>query len=257
MTHGGVAPTAWRTPRGWTLRYSPITGSTNDDAKAAVRVGVPDRTVFLADAQRQGRGRLDRVWVAPPGSSLLFSVVLQRDLPAIDLTVLCSVSVAEAIAENTGLPARIKWPNDVMLGDRKTCGILTEVVSHGGTPSAIVGIGLNVNLDPRAAGLPETATSLSHELGQSVSREAMLYAVLTYVGRRLALADAALLPALRAEWEALLWRRRQRIGVSQDGDVLHGIVEGLSASGALLLRQDDGRCIEVTVGDVLPPSRSP
>jgi BirA family biotin operon repressor/biotin-[acetyl-CoA-carboxylase] ligase len=206
--------------------------------------------VFLADAQRHGRGRLDRVWVAPPGSSLLCSVVIERDLPPVDLTALCSVSIAEAIAEVTGLHARIKWPNDVMVQDRKTCGILTEVVRRGGTAAAIVGIGLNVNLDPAAAGLPETATSLSHEIGAWVDRPSLLAAILARITARLARGDTALLCEVRRDWEALLWRRRQQIVVRQDGLALHGIVEGLAPSGALLLRQDDGRLVEVTVGDV-------
>src|SRR5947209_6344375 len=99
----GAEPAPWRVPSGWTMCYSPVTGSTNDDAKAAVHAGVADRTVFLADTQRHGRGRLDRVWIAPTGSSLLFSIVLRRALPAVDLTALCSVSIVEAIMGLTGL----------------------------------------------------------------------------------------------------------------------------------------------------------
>jgi len=207
--------------------------------------------VFLADHQLRGRGRLGRQWLAPPGSSLLFSVVLRRDLPAVELTSLCSVSVVEAIQEVTGLSARIKWPNDVMIDQRKTCGVLTEVVGSVGQSATIVGVGINVNLDPHACDLPETTTSLSHESGSRVSREDLLYAALSQVESRLAQGELEMLQRLRARWEELLWRRHQRISVAQDGEVLTGIVEGLSTSGALRLRQEDGRVVEVTVGDVL------
>ena len=249
-----TATPPWHVPPGWAVHYSSATGSTSDDAKAAVREGVADRTVFLADVQRQGRGRLDRTWIAPPGTGLLFSIVLRSDLPPIHLTALCSVSVAESIADLTGLQARIKWPNDVMVQDRKTCGILTEVIAFGGATFAIIGIGLNVNLDPAIAGLPPTATSLSHEVGTRVSRRRLLDVTLSRIDTRLALDANALLRDVRAKWEALLWRRRQRIVVSQDGTTLHGIVEGLAPSGALLLRQDDGLRLEITVGDVASES---
>jgi BirA family biotin operon repressor/biotin-[acetyl-CoA-carboxylase] ligase len=160
--------------------------------------------------------------------------------------------VAEAIETVTGLPPRIKWPNDVMVRDRKVCGILTEAVAGGpGGGLAIVGIGLNVNLDPSAAGLPSTATSLSLEFGAPLRREPLLRAILSRVAARLALEDATLVAQVYRRWEALLWRRHQQVRVDQDGTTVHGVVEGLAASGALRLRRQDGTVLELAVGEIV------
>lgn len=240
----------WPVPPGWILHPVNITDSTNDDAKVAVRTGCPDRTVFLADEQRSGRGRLGRSWIAPAGSSLLVSVVLHRPLPPIALTAATSVAVAGAIRSITGRAAQVKWPNDVMVADRKVCGILTEVVLHEGCPRTIVGIGLNVNLDPAAAGLPPTATSLSAGAGRAFSRQELLTAILTRLDGCLAMTDAQFAPYVWHRWHELLWRRDQTIRVDQEGSSISGIVDGIGASGALLVRLADGSVVEITTGDV-------
>ena len=227
-----------------------MTGSTNDDARELALAGCPDRTIVVADEQRNGRGRLGRRWIAPPASSLLVSLILRRPVPSILLTALCSIAVVESIADLTGLVARIKWPNDVMLGGKKVCGILTDVLSRDDQPITVVGVGLNVNLIPTAAGLPSTAGSLSSELGRNVDRAALLEALLGRIDRHLKLADEGLRSKIWSRWEALLWRRRQAVRVEQDGPTLYGVVEGLSPSGALRLRAPDGELIEVSVGDV-------
>lgn len=246
-------PVDWLVPPGWILHPVTITDSTNDDAKAAVRVGCPDRTVFLADEQRNGRGRVGRSWIAPAGSSLLVSVVLHRPLPPIVLTAACSVAVAGAIRSITGLAAQVKWPNDVMVADRKVCGILTEVVLHEGCPRTIVGIGLNVNLDPVAAGLPPTATSLSASAGRVFSRQELLTGLLTGLDGCLALTDVEFVPYVWNRWHELLWRRDQTIRVDREGNSISGIVAGIRASGALLVRLADGSVVEITTGDVFGP----
>jgi len=203
----------------------------------------------LADEQRAGRGRLGRRWLAPPRSSLLFSIVLRRALEAIHCTAACSVAVTEAVQQVTSLEPRIKWPNDVMLRDLKVCGVLTEVLVHGGRKATIVGVGLNVNLDPEEAGLPTTATSLAHECGTELSRAGVLRAILERLDAYLALDDAALGPIVQARWESLLWRRWQEVRIDQGGASLSGVVEGLAPSGALLIRTAGG-VVEVAVGDV-------
>lgn len=243
-------PTDWRVPPGWILHPVDITGSTNDDAKVAVRSGCPDRTVFLADEQRHGRGRLGRSWTAPAGSSLLLSVVLYRRLPAIVLTAACSVAVVGAIRATAGLSARVKWPNDVMVADQKVCGILTEVVPYEGCPRTIVGVGLNVNIDPVAAGLPPTATSLSACAGRAFSRQELLTGMLTGLDGCLAMRDAQLVSHVWDRWHELLWRRDQTVRVDREGTSVSGIVEGVAASGALRVRLANGSVTEILTGDV-------
>jgi len=205
----------------------------------------------LADEQRAGRGRLGRTWTAPARSSLLLSIVFRRSNAPIYLTALSSLSIAEAIRECTGLAARIKWPNDVMIGSQKVCGILSEAIWQEQPQVTIVGIGLNVNMDPHGAGLPTTATSLSRELGRTISREELLTRILRRLDHHLARSDGRLDGYIRPQWEALLWRQHQAVRIDRDGTLLHGTIEGLTASGALLLRQPDGSVAEIIVGDLL------
>jgi BirA family transcriptional regulator, biotin operon repressor / biotin---[acetyl-CoA-carboxylase] ligase len=244
-------PSSWPVPAGWSLRYLPVTGSTNDDAKRAARSGCPELTVFLADEQLRGRGRLGREWRAPAGGALLFSILLRRPVTPVLLTALCSVSVVEAITECTGLDPRIKWPNDVMLGERKVCGILSEVVADARRPITVVGIGLNVNLDPQAAGLPPMATSLSNHLGTSVRRGQLFAAIIRRIDDRFRQSMSAHADLI-ARWQELLWRRWQEVRIDQADQSLRGIVLGLSANGALRV-QDERGITEILVGDVLPP----
>ncbi len=244
---------SWSVPHGWALTYLVRTTSTNDDAKRAALAGCPDRTVILAEEQTAGRGRLGRAWLAPPASCLLFSLVLRQPLSPVLLVALCSISVAEAIQAATEIEARIKWPNDVMLNDRKVCGVLAEVVGQADTRATIVGIGVNVNLDPSSAGLPATATSLSDATGRVWSRPKLLGAILAGVDMRYALPHSELGQTVWGRWQSLLWRRRQLVRVDTTDEILVGTVEGLSPSGSLLVRERDGRRREVSVGDVLLP----
>jgi BirA family biotin operon repressor/biotin-[acetyl-CoA-carboxylase] ligase len=169
------------------------------------------------------------------------------------LVALCSVSIADALGEQTQLAPRIKWPNDIMLNDHKLGGLLAEVASHADARGTVVGIGLNVNLDPVDAGLPATATSLSHEGGRAWSRPALLGAIVSQIDRTYSLQPGEIVHSVWPRWERLLWRRRQRVRVDTSDDILHGIVEGLAPSGALRIRRDNGRMVEVNVGDVLAP----
>jgi BirA family transcriptional regulator, biotin operon repressor / biotin---[acetyl-CoA-carboxylase] ligase len=125
------------------------TGSTNLDLREASLDGAPEGTVLLAEEQRTGRGRLGRVWQAPPRSSLSVSVLLRPPGSGTGpwgwLPLLAGVAVADAVAATAGLAARLKWPNDVLLGELKVAGVLVEVVPLPAGPAAVVGIGLNVS----------------------------------------------------------------------------------------------------------------
>lgn len=142
--------------------------STNALAAAALREGAAEGLVVVADHQTAGRGRLDRVWTTPPGAALTFSVVLSPAPVPLErwpwLPLLTGVAVAEGVRRATGLDAGVKWPNDVLIGDRKVAGILAERVEGAHGPAVVVGVGLNVGM--RAEELPApAATSLALELG--------------------------------------------------------------------------------------------
>ena len=141
----GLALPAWR--------YCELVGSTNDFALAWGEAGAADGSLVVADEQTAGRGRLDRRWFTPPGAALAFSLVL-RPNPA-ELTCVArfsplgALAVQQALAVNLNLPAEIKWPNDVLVGRRKVCGILAESTWQGETLTALV-LGIGVNITPAA-----------------------------------------------------------------------------------------------------------
>jgi BirA family biotin operon repressor/biotin-[acetyl-CoA-carboxylase] ligase len=181
---------------GRNLIYSLELPSTNDEARRLAEAGAPEGTVVVADHQTAGRGRQGRRWVAPPGSSLLFSIVF-RPLLAPQrlqrLTMITGLAILDALSEQTGIRPALKWPNDIVLKGEKMGGILAELQLSGDRADhAIVGIGLNINLDPKD--LPDRllvpATSVSCVLGRPVSRATLLVAILHAIEiRYLALLD--------------------------------------------------------------------
>jgi len=237
------------------IQYLPTTGSTNDVARDLAEKGAPEGTIVIAESQIKGRGRLGRTWHSPLGAGLYFSIVLRPRLDPSDLpkiTLLAGTAVAESIEKTTGLHPVIKWPNDLLVGDRKVGGILTELVMKGERLEyAIVGLGLNVNLDftpPEVAFLREQATSLARELGAPVAREPLLACILNRLEvHYLALCDGW---SPHQAWAARLVTLGQRVAVSGPGDELEGWAEGVDPDGGLLLRLKDGQVVRVLAGDV-------
>jgi BirA family biotin operon repressor/biotin-[acetyl-CoA-carboxylase] ligase len=234
--------------------YLPEVDSTNDEARRLARAGALDGTLVIADYQRSGRGRLDRRWEAPPGSCLLLSLVFRPLLAPHQvqrLTMACGLAVTDAIESETGLKAGLKWPNDVMLGCAKAGGILTELELDGNRLDfAIVGIGLNVNLDPGRlpAALIVPGTSLSQGLGREVARLPLLWALLQAIEARYLRLKAGESP--HAEWAERLVTLGRPVTVSGTGLLLEGLAEGVDANGALLVRRADGNLETVLAGDV-------
>jgi BirA family biotin operon repressor/biotin-[acetyl-CoA-carboxylase] ligase len=139
-------------PPGWHVRVVDETGSTNADLLAGAAAGAPDRSVLAARHQTAGRGRLDRVWVAPPGSNLLVSLLF-TDVPHVPHVLTQRVGVAAATAAQRvgGVDARLKWPNDLLVDDRKLAGVLAQSTFVDGRQCVVVGIGINVGWAPEGA----------------------------------------------------------------------------------------------------------
>jgi len=229
-------------------------GSTMDEADRHGAAGVVDGTVVVAETQKASRGRFGRTWVSQPGN-LYFSVVFYPTLMALPLlSPLAGVAVVRAIAKTTSLRPRIKWPNDVLIDGKKVAGILVEsVISGEEVRYAVLGIGVNVALDPSELGeLSTTATSLNATTEREVPREDLL--------RRLLQELDGLYLALRKgespieEWRGLLDTLGCRItasgGRESPAGIVEGITEGVDELGNLQLRLDDGRLITLTTGDV-------
>ena len=227
--------------------------STNTRAVTLARQGAPEGTLVLAERQTQGRGRLGRRWFAPPGSSLLMSLVLRPDLPpqaAQRTTMICSLAAVEAIAVVTGLVAQVKWPNDIVLKGRKLGGLLTELGLRGRRLDyAVVGMGLNVNLALSA--LPETmtpATSLLVEAGRPLPRVELLLVLLRRIEAHAECMAKGWSP--HTAWREHLATLGQPVRVGTREEVIEGLAEDVDADGALLLRTDTGELRRILVGDV-------
>ena len=175
------------------MRRVAETGSTNTDLLAMARAGAPEGVVLVADHQTAGRGRLGRTWQAPPGSSLLVSVLCRPALPLSRVhlvTVAAGLAAADAVEEVAGFRPGLKWPNDLVVetdaGTRKLAGLLAESVVDGSTLSAVVvGMGMNVRWPhPLPDELAATATAVNHVAGREVAVADILAAYLAALGRR-------------------------------------------------------------------------
>jgi BirA family biotin operon repressor/biotin-[acetyl-CoA-carboxylase] ligase len=240
--------------------YYPSLGSTNDLLKGLAAQGASEGTLVIADEQTAGKGRLDRKWLAPPGTSLLMSLLFRPNLAsnqAQRLTMICSLAIADAIEGLTGLPVGLKWPNDIFIRGKKVGGILTESGTTGGRLDyVVVGMGLNVNLHistvPELRGM---ATSLSDELGREVSRLELLWRILGEIETRYNSLRREESP--HEDWAAHLINLGCEVQVTTPHGVLGGWAEGVDADGALILRTADGQRKRIVVGDVTLRSRPP
>jgi BirA family biotin operon repressor/biotin-[acetyl-CoA-carboxylase] ligase len=225
--------------------------STNVLVADRARVGAPEGLVVVAEHQTAGRGRLDRTWTTPARAALTFSVLLRPPVEAAAwpwLPLLTGVAVVRALRETGSPTAALKWPNDVLLGTRKTAGLLVERVDTSDGPAAVVGIGLNVSLT--RADLPvEVATSIWEE-GGDVDRTDLLAATLRALRREyaawLAVGGDAGECGLAASYAALCTTLGRGVRVDlPNSDVLTGTAVRIASGGALVVATDGG---EVTVG---------
>jgi BirA family transcriptional regulator, biotin operon repressor / biotin---[acetyl-CoA-carboxylase] ligase len=242
------------------IHYFNVIGSTNDFARTLLEQGAPDGTLVVADEQTQGRGRLDRRWVTPPGSALAFSLVLHPtalEQAAIGLFApLFGVAVCQSLQEQYGLAAVVKWPNDVLLQRRKTCGVLVEAHWLGiDLQGLVAGIGINVARAsvPPAAEVRFPATCVEDQLGKRVPREELLAAVLRAFYEERSILTS---PAFLVDWEERLAFKEEWVRVECTTSVQAGRVKGITVDGGLRLQPETGPELVVSVGDVrLRPAR--
>lgn len=253
--------TAWL---GRFYQYLPSATSTNDilkeQAVAENSPPMPAGSVLLADYQERGRGRLSRSWQAPPGSSLLFSILLRPNWPVEQLswlTMISGLAVCEAVEHQTTLRARLKWPNDCVIkqGDewKKFCGILLESQIPNGKKQAfvVVGIGLNVNIPEEElppASFP--ATSLLVAEGNQVSRLDLLTAILSRFETHYDQAEMDHSP--HEAWQERLIFMNSRVAVSRlgKGPDFIGTAVGTDETGRLLVRDENGEYHHISAGDL-------
>jgi BirA family biotin operon repressor/biotin-[acetyl-CoA-carboxylase] ligase len=227
-------------------------GSTQAEVARFAAEGAAEGLVVTARHQRAGRGRLGRTWWDRPGESLLLSVLLRpRITPsrAPQLTLVGALAVVDAVSAATGLDAGIRWPNDVLAAGRKICGILAEAATDaaGSLDRVILGIGLNVNQEAFPPEVAGRAASLRMLTGRAQDPDVLRDALLEALDIRYRAFLEAGTEALAASWRERCVTLGERVRAA---DGREGVAVDLDASGALLLRGDDGAVHRVVTGEV-------
>lgn len=234
------------------------TASTNDVAARLAESGAEEGTTVVAERQTAGRGRHGRVWISPPGAGLYVSVIVRPvtvlstgENPAALLTLASGVAIAEAVRAVTGLPAEIKWPNDVLIGRRKLAGILAEAAVQAGALQFIV-VGFGVNLQP-AAYPPELAprvTSIEAETTRPADRALLFAEILAALGERYADLRAGRFDAILSAWRRLaLSLPGAHVEWDSPAGVVRGRAQDIDRHGALLVQVGD-KVERVIAGEV-------
>jgi len=257
------------------LLYLPVVDSTNVLAMQLVHQRLDEGVVVLADSQTAGKGRQGRQWVDVSGCNVLASTLLRPLFPPHLLLMISSLAVVDAIAETCGVSTTIKWPNDILVENRKVAGILIET-SHDqtGRTVAILGIGINVNghiqelAEQSQASLVTTATTLETVCGHMVSRETLIAHLLGHIETGyLALQHEYMSTSsiskeqyrpisrlMRERWRSRLSTLGRTIQVRQGDTLVSGFAEDVDDYGELLLRGQSGELVSITWGDVGYPA---
>lgn len=226
------------------VRVVAETGSTNADLSTLARDGAQSGTILASGFQASGRGRLGRTWTAPPETSIALSVLVRPEVEARRWTwlpLITGLAVAEGLRRATGVPATVKWPNDVLVEERKICGILAERVETPGGPACIIGMGINVTLTEDELPVP-TATSLVLAGATTTNRNIVIATVLrafALLYRHWETTDAD--TAFAASYVARCSTVGRQVKVIVDGArTVHGTAEAIDDDGRLVVRTADG-----------------
>ena len=237
------------------LVYFPETDSTNIQAKRLGEEGAPEGTLVVPERQTAGKGRRGRTWSSPAGTSIYMSFLLRPNIPprcAPMVTLIAGLAGAKAVNQVTGLNARIKWPNDLVVNGKKICGILTEMSAEmEGIHYIVTGIGINVNQKEFPEEIRDKATSLLLEGGRCFNRSQLIAGVMEwfepYVERFLETKDLSL---LKEDYEEMLANLNQEVQVLDPAGEYHGVCQGIDKDGQLLVERGDGSLSRVQSGEV-------
>ncbi len=235
------------------IYYFETLSSTMDEAVKLGLAGISEGAVVLAETQTRGRGRLGRHWLSPKHKGIYFSLILRpKILPNATpvLTLLCAVSVCEAIKENLGLEAQIKWPNDIFMHHKKLGGILTELNAEMDVVRfVVIGVGLNVNTDKK--NLLSGATSLREQKKEHVNRLVLLQELLRQIEKNYLYFSSQGSADIINKWREYSFTLGKRIKVICQKSHLEGEAIDVDADGGLLVRKDSGLVEKIMAGDVV------
>ncbi len=232
------------------------TTSTNDIIEKMARDGLREGFVVFAESQTKGRGRLGRKWISPPGKGLWLSVLLRpalRPQETTQLTIASATALLRSIIQVTGLQPQIKWPNDLLIGDRKVAGILTELSAEPDRVHHVtLGIGVDVNMKESEwpLELRSVATSLRMVAGFEISRVELAATLLENLDRDYARICRGGFGEVADEWEEHCTTLGREVTVQMGHRTIQGRAESLDDDGALLVRTEHGLLERVMGGDL-------
>lgn len=235
------------------LRYESLPSTNSEVARLALQ-DAAEGLAIVADEQTAGRGRLQRAWSSPKGAGLYFSILLRPEV-AIDrwplVTFVAALATVDALLDAAEVQTDIKWPNDVLVNERKICGILAEAIDTPTGRAVVVGIGINLTNNAFPQDLVNVATSVEQESGRQPDREAILAALLRALDRWYSLLNES----DGAEKIVAAWTSRSSyasgklVQVTNGNEILQGITRGVENDGALRLETVQGVQL-VRAGDV-------
>ena len=241
---------------GHDIHYFKEVDSTNDVAKYLAEDGAEEGTIVIAEIQNRGKGRRGKTWISPPGG-VWMSIILRPDIPpfnAPQLTLVTGVAVAETLKKECNLDVGIKWPNDILIGNKKVCGILTEVnASIDKVNYVVVGIGIDMNVDVPLfpPDLQKGATSLKNELDTEINGAILVQKFLLEFENIYNEFKEGKFPEILKEWRSLSKTIGNNVEVRTRGKTIRGEAVGINKEGILILELEDGSLRKIISGECL------
>lgn len=238
------------------ILFYEMVDSTNTLAELLAEEGKAEGTVILAETQKKGRGRHGRSWVSPPFVNIYMSIILRPEIEPKDatlLTLMSAVGCAHTLRKVSGLDVTIKWPNDLIVSEKKIGGILTDVhIENKKLKYAVIGIGLNVNMDfiELPSEIKDIATSLRIETGRIYSRTEILIEIINGIDYWYSILKEMKTKELLKEWELLTSTLGKEVRVVTVKETLTGIAESIDNKGMLVLKLPSGERRIISSGDL-------
>lgn len=239
---------------GWNLIVLEKVDSTSQQIKLLAQQGAKSGTIIVAEQQTNGKGRLGRQWCSPFGTGLWFSILLRPQIlpeKIAGITLATGLAVCNAIRQYTNLNAQIKWPNDVIIGNKKVCGILTEMVSQSNKIEyVVVGVGINVNTLNFDDEISCKATSLAKELGKNINREDFFAHVLDKIQEEINKYLSSPDSSISTDYIQLCATLGRQVVVNRGNNTITGTAVAIANNGDLVVQTEDGKAVLINSGEV-------